>query len=298
MKNNKQIHFFKAYSRLGIINMPWGEKQLNLGVEYGPDAILSEKFISNFHPRPKITKYKFPLPENINKLDYEQTLYQSLKEFSELINKKLKNNETQVVIGGDHSVAFASVIAVLKRVKPNNMGYIQFDSHADLCTFKHSPSKNFHGMVARALLDKNFDSTLLNSLLDEKLLSTNTLYIGNLDIVKEEKDFLTKKKIQIINRSNFLNNIHSVKNRLKIFLSRFNHAHISFDVDVFDKSIVKATGTPSKFGLLKKEIYPLLSVLSEHKNISIDLVEVNPKKNDFDKTLITARDVLAKLLSD
>ena len=32
--------------------------------------------------------------------------------------------------------------------------------------------------------------------------------------------------------------------------------------------------------------------------IFIDLVEVNPKKNDFDKTLITARDVLAKLLSD
>ena len=66
---------------------------------------------------------------------------------------------------------------------------------------------------------------------------------------------------------------------------------------MFDKSIIKATCTPSKFGLLKKEIYPLLLVLAEHKNISIDLVEVNPKKGVHDTTIKTARNVLAKLLS-
>jgi len=168
MKNNKRIHFFKALSRLGMINVPWGENQLNLGVERGPDAILSGNFVARFRPRPTITTYKFPLPEEINKYDYEKVLYESFREFRDVITKNLKTNEIQVVVGGDHSVALASVMAVLERIKPDRIGYIQFDSHTDLCTFTHSPSKNFHGMVSRALLDNKFDSTLLNSLFNEK----------------------------------------------------------------------------------------------------------------------------------
>lgn len=297
MKNNKRIHFFKAYSRLGIINKPWGEKQLNIGVEHGPDAVLSKKFVSSFHPFSKTTEYKFPFPEEINRSEYEQTLYQSLKEFGNMINENLKNDETQVVIGGDHSVAFASVLAVLKRIKTDKVGFIQFDSDADLCTFHYSKSKNFHGMVSRALMDNSFDSALLNSLFNEKLLPSNILYIGNLDVVKEEKKFLADNKIKIIDRLSILNNIDFVKNSLKNFISRFDHLHISFDIDVFDKSIVKATGKPSKIGLLKEEIYPLLLILAQHKNISVDLVEVNPKKEGADETIEIARDVLAMLLS-
>ena len=48
MTNTKRIHFFKAYSRLGIMNVPWGGSEMNLGVEYGSDAILSDEFLSLF----------------------------------------------------------------------------------------------------------------------------------------------------------------------------------------------------------------------------------------------------------
>ena len=63
---------------------------------------------------------------------------------------------------------------------------------------------------------------------------------------------------------------------------------------MFDKSIIKATGTPFKIRTAEKEIYPLLLVLAEHKNISIDLVEVNPKKGVHDTTIKNGKKCVSK----
>ena len=127
------------------------------------------------------------------------------------------------------------------------------------------------------------------------MLPTNTLYIGNLNIVEEEKEFLSFYKIQIINKSDISRDAALIKNVLRDFVMRFDHLHISFDIDVFDKSVVKATGTPSKHGLLEEDIFPLLEVLSEHKEISIDLVEVNPKKEGGKQTVEIAREIICLL---
>src|SRR3989344_6422907 len=185
----QRVHFFKAHTRLGIINTPWGGSELNLGVEKGPDGILTKNYLSYFSINPAVTTYKFPNPQKIKKLRYKKTLSESLRDFTDIILSNSKPNETQVVIGGDHSISFASTAAILKKHEPAKIGYIQFDSHADLCTFTHSPSKNFHGMVTRALLDKRFDVKCISSLLKKRLLPANILYIGNLEVDEKERKF-------------------------------------------------------------------------------------------------------------
>ena len=292
----QRVHFFKAHTRLGIINTPWGGSELNLGVEKGPDGILTKNYLSYFSINPAVTTYKFPNPQKIKKLRYKKTLSESLRDFTDIILSNSKPNETQVVIGGDHSISFASTAAILKKHEPAKIGYIQFDSHADLCTFTHSPSKNFHGMVTRALLDKRFDVKCISSLLKKRLLPANILYIGNLEVDEKERKFLTSHKIKVFDRHDIQKNPNLVKKKLERFMKLFEHLHISFDIDVFDGSLVKATGTPSKSGLLTRDVYPLLTILAKHKNISIDLVEVNPKKEGSKNTIKLARDVLTRLL--
>ncbi|PJC66541.1 hypothetical protein CO018_01610 [Candidatus Beckwithbacteria bacterium CG_4_9_14_0_2_um_filter_47_11] len=295
MKNNKRVHFFKADSRLGMINLPYGEEQLNLGVEDGPDAVLSEKFVSTFQSCPGITKYKFPFPEDIDRLDYEPALYRSLKEFGEVINQNLKTNEIQVVVGGDHAVAMSSLIAVLGRMPAASVGYIQFDSHGDLHTFATSPSGNFHGMWLRPFLGQ-FDKPMIDSLVPQKLQPNQILYIGNLTLESEEVTFMHRNQITNLTREQLVAEPWKSRLFLEKFLKRFPHIHVSFDIDVFDKSVVKATGTPSKAGLFLEDVDPLLELLAQHQDISIDLVEVNPKKAGADGTIKVAREVLTKLL--
>ena len=300
-KAAKTIHFFKAHSRLGMVNVAWRGEDLNLGVEYGPDAILSEEFLDTFSPSPAVSRYTFPLPENINKKDYEKVVAQTSGELADMINDLLTDNEMQVVVGGDHSVALGSVTAVLRKHNPVTTGYIQFDSHADLCTFRLSPTGNFHGMFSRAILDTAFDGQAINALLPKKISPRNVVYIGNLDVaneenvVDEEKKFLKENNIATINRQQILKQNEAVIEQLGQFVNRYKHIHISFDIDVFDRSIAQATGTPPITGFFEADIWPLLEVISKHPNRSVDLVEVNPEKSGAQATIKLAQKVIKQL---
>ena len=89
----------------------------------------------------------------------------------------------------------------------------------------------------------------------------------------------------------------SLKN-IELFIKRFNHVHISFDIDVFDKTLVSATGTPAKKGFNKKEIFEILEIIKRNlKSFSLDLAEVNPKKKEANQTVKLAQEVILEILS-
>lgn len=287
-------HFFKTYSRLGMINVPNKGTKLNLGVEDGPDSVVTEDFLKYFN-NPPVTTYKFPLPENIQKDDYQKIIAQQSKKFSELINTSLPPNEIQVVVGGDHGVVFGSLLAVVSRMDPAGVGYIQFDSHGDVHLFKTSPSGNFHGMWLRPFIGE-FDSSAIASLVPAGLKSNQILFIGNLELDDEEKKIFTSKKIINISSDDLSKDRQKSLSRVKEFIERFDHIHISFDIDVFNRKFVSATGTPAENGLQPKEVFDILDVLALVKRKSIDLVEVNPRKKNSQSTVEIAQKVLLKLI--
>ncbi|MEK7534657.1 MAG: hypothetical protein AAB600_04960 [Patescibacteria group bacterium] len=102
-----KVHFYKAKSRLGIINSPIHQKDLNLGIEDAPDAILTPSFLAK--SRCLVNEFIFTKPEDIDKKDYFSTLAFNFISFKDLISRTLKSNETQVVVGGDNSVTFSSI---------------------------------------------------------------------------------------------------------------------------------------------------------------------------------------------
>lgn len=289
-----RVHFYKAKSRLGIINPPFGQKDLNFGVEDAPDAILTKEFLKQFDS--VVSEFTFSLPEHINKSKYLDLFAHEASSFKDLINRTLKPQEMQVVIGGDNSVTFSSLLALLERVRdPNKLGYIQFDSHGEMNLYATSPTKNFHGMYLRPFLD-SFDIHKIKGLISKKLILKNILFIGDLNLDKEEKVFFNKMGFKNIDRSDVLGRLDLVLKELKEFVSRFDDLHVNFDVDVFNSKEVMATGIPSHKGFVFKDLLPIIKVVSTYKNFSLDLCEVNPKKTGVKETIDIAQKVIAEFL--
>ena len=61
--------------------------------------------------------------------------------------------------------------------------------------------------------------------------------------------------------------------------------YISFDIDVFDPSLVPGVTTPEPGGLIFKEVIEYLQVLKGAKIIGADLVELAP---DYDITFVSS----------
>lgn len=288
-------YFFKAKSRLGLVNPPYGSKNLNIGVEEAPDIILDKTFLSQFKNY-STGEFTFSKPESVPRRNFFKILAKELKDFSKLINKKISSKDIQVVIGGDDSVTFSSLLAVLERANhPLELGYIRFDSHADMNLFKSSPTKNFHGMYHRAFFDK-FDKAEINNLVKYKLNPKNVLFIGNLDLDAEEKNFFRSRNFENINSRQLQNKPNTVIDKVSRFVKKFKHLHVSFDIDCLDFKDAPATGIPAKGGLPFKSIYSLLEIIGRHRLTSIDLVEVNPRLSGAKKTVGIAQEVLRVLL--
>jgi arginase family enzyme len=288
-------HFFKAYSRIGLTHPPIRQLEWNHGVEEGSDAILSHDFLKTFS-NSKVDEYHFTNPEDIKASDYWDVLSKELAEFKELIIQRLASNETQVVIGGDNCVTFSSLLAVLEKASdPTKVGYLQFDSHGEMCSFKGSDSKNFHGMYLRPFFE-HFDIPEIAALVPSQLKSDQALFFGDMVLDGDEPAFFKKQKFINITFNNHQKNMAKNEKLLADFIARYEYIHVNFDVDIFHHSVSKATGIPYDGKWFLKEVLKLLEIISVHPNLSFDLSEVNPKKEGIDQTIKVAQTVLKTVL--
>jgi arginase family enzyme len=210
-----------------------------------------------------------------------------------LIQSSLKPDEIQVVVGGDHSVSFSSLLALFSRFNPAEVGYIQFDAHGDIHLYATSPSKNFHGMYVRPFVEA-FDLPVIANLVTDFLPAENIIYVGNMDLEPAEQEFFVRNNIRQVDQQEL--RLDKFKLELPIFINKFAHIHINFDIDVMDHSLVTATGIPAEQGLFWEEVAPVLNILKTHSSWSLDLVEVNPQKPGAAETIKVAHQILETLL--
>jgi arginase len=276
--------FFKIKSRIGLKNAPIHQKEPNIGVEDGPDAVICGEFLKSF-PQSSVYSYEFPTPEGIIPNCFNQALATTVAECRDAINRSIGPDDTQVVVGEDNSVTFPSVLAVMERMNiSDEMGYIQFDSHGDVNLQATSPTDNFHGMYVRALVD-HFDIPEIEALAAQKLPTNNLLYIGNLDLDPAEQQLFNERAIKNITKSDLIERKTQSLNTLQHFICQFRHLHITFDLDCLDKRTAPATGIPAEDGLELEHITEMFTLLSKHASFSLDVVEVNPRKTGAEQTV-------------
>ena len=178
-------------------------------------------------------------------------------------------NARKINIGGDHSMAFATIADTLNRHP--NAKVIYFDAHGDINTFKASKSKHYHGMPLSYLtgLDKDDRFPIKNLLPFE-----NLLYIGLRCLDSYERKIIYDNNIKYIECDEINKNPAIVIEKINGFIHN-DPVHVSFDVDCMDPTYIPSTGTYVKNGIQLHAAKKVLDYLSKKNVVNLDITELN-----------------------
>jgi len=220
---------------------------------------------------PEETHNYFPEAEYIqvdngNIQESEQILYNKAKEIfansgaspslPSTIYHLPSREKPAVFLGGDHSITYPIFKAFQQSHK--NPFLIIFDAHADCMPHTQEPT---HEEFLEAIISNGFPP--------EKII-----LIGLRKVEREEKEFLDKHKIKILQDPKQIIN-----------LTKNHDLYVSIDIDALDPSIAPAVNYPEPNGLSEKEFFQILIELLKQNPKAIDIVEAVPEKDQDNKTL-------------
>ena len=246
---------------LTLWNIPIKLGQRKTGVEMAYNYFYEHHLFFNLQSKYNI-KFNNYLVKDLNK-----NLLNNLKDYQKIIKHKIKDEDLNIFIGGDHSISIASIS---HKQYTNDDIIIWIDAHTDCNTFKTSNTQNIHGMPVAGLLGllgKDYNNF-------KCIKPNNIVYYGVRSIDDGEKKLIKDNNINTFD----INYIRSNKNHL-LELENFiknKNIHISFDVDALDEKIITSTGTIEKNGLNLQEVNNLFKMISNYNVKSIDIVEFNP----------------------
>jgi arginase len=255
-KKTKQFNMStvsKPYNYPNIILFPHKLGQTKHGVDKAP------KYLNEFvnHDTHKVTQVK----------NYDDLF----KNLNALYNANKKINGKRINIGGDHSMAIATIGYTMNKYP--NAKVIYFDSHADLNTYNASGSKHYHGMPLSFVT--GLDSDKKFKFIKNKLKFDNLLYIGGRCWDIFERDEALKHNIRFLEPKDINNHFTDSMNKILDFVGD-SPVHISFDVDSIDPKYIPSTGTPVKHGIELKNAIKILDNLNNNSNIvNMDITELN-----------------------
>lgn len=206
-------------------------------------------------------------------------LAKSSKQMLELTYKKtkefLKQGKFVVLVGGEHSISYASIKATVEKHK--TLTVLQFDAHADLQQAYEGNPWSHASVMARV-----------------KELP------GIVKIVAVGIRSMSKEELPYLDRANtfFSNQIDETARCLNQILERLEGPiYITFDLDVFDSSLMPSTGTPEPGGLFWTNALKILKRVFEEKDVvGFDVVELLPSPSNPAPDYLAAK-LIYKLLS-
>lgn len=206
-----------------------------------------------------------------------QGLFVLYKEICAEVNK----GNFLLTIGGDHSIAAASLSALVD-TRYKDLSVIWVDAHADANTPMTSPSLHYHGMPAAHLLgwfEKNppgFEWFSETAVLQESRFA----FIGLRDIDPLEGELLKKSGVHYYTMRDVdeLGIAKVIKSALnKIDPNNIRPLHLSLDIDAVDPLFAPGTGTLARGGLTYREIHYICEEMAmTNRLVSMDMVEINP----------------------
>lgn len=165
-------------------------------------------------------------------------------------------NKFVIALGGDHSVTIGLVKA--QEQIHQDFSVIILDAHADFRDSWNNSSLN-HACVAKQV-SKKHDLALLG--------------IRSMDI-DEKKQIDNNENVHLLKAYGFtLDKLKEILPKLK------DKVYISIDVDVFDPSFIRNTGTPEPGGFNWNQMIAILKTIFKNKEVvAADIVEFSPKEN-------------------
>jgi agmatinase len=168
------------------------------------------------------------------------------------VTELVEGGKKVLILGGEHLITYPVLQAVKKGFA--DVQIVHFDAHCDLRD-DYEGQKLSHATVMKRV---------------KELGGSEMFQIGIRSGTRREFEELTS--------------VDSPES-LAIRLDRNKPAYITFDLDVFDPSLVTGVTTPEPGGLTFNEVMAYFSVLAEMNIIGADIVELAP---DYDATFVSS----------
>ena len=168
------------------------------------------------------------------------------------VKKYIQQKKFVTVFGGEHSISIGTIRAFKDSFK--NLTVLHLDAHADLRNEYNGTPYNHACAVYEASK------------------TTNLIQVGIRSMDSSEKE--TMNKDQVFFAEQMIYDDSWVDRAIDMMTDQ---VFITFDVDVFDPSIMPSTGTPEPGGLLWNETIEFLKKVFMDKNVvGFDIVELCP----------------------
>jgi len=255
-----------SFKETKVIIVPFGFEATTtygVGAKNGPKAIIKassqvelfdEELWQETYKKIKIATLKTVVPP--------KSVFGAKKQLAGLVSKILREKKLPIILGGEHSITPLIIESYVKNGF-KNFSILQFDAHADLRD-GYLGQKYSHAAAMKRCLDFG---------------GINLVQIGVRNISNENNELVFWRKNQKRIKTFWAKD----KKRWKIaeilkHLKR--NVYLTFDVDVFNSSIMPSTGTPEPGGLGWYEVLDVLcEVCRQRKIIGTDFVELAPIKN-------------------
>ncbi len=173
------------------------------------------------------------------------------------VQSLLADEKIPGILGGEHSLTPAAVKAVAEKYK--RLSVLQLDAHADLRD-TYEGKKDSHACAMRRVLE-----------------ICPAVQAGLRSLSASEWEWARKTgQAEKMHFARKLDDLEQIVEQLH------KDVYLTIDVDVFDPSVVPATGTPEPGGLFWYEVLDLLKAVCAKKNIvGFDVVELSPRRGDL-----------------
>jgi agmatinase len=190
-----------------------------------------------------------------------------------------------VVLGGDHSIGYPDIRGLAPYVD-GNIGIIHFDRHTDMSEYNYD--ERMHGTPF-------FHATNIPNAPPSNLVQIGIGgWTGNRAGVKNARERgATSITITDIERWG-LERIAEIA--LEIAWKNARAVFLSFDIDSIDPAFAPGTGTPEAGGLLPREAFRILHIVTREGLAGMEVVEVAPPYDVADVTSLLGVRVINDVL--
>ncbi len=280
---------------LKIFQAPLALGSFSNGVDQGPDAMLREGLLTALAHN----GIKAEVRESIE-ADGEPIDKGKLRNFDAVVNfnrellgqitESTNRGDIALTLGGDHSIGMGSMLATKQRHAGACIVYI--DAHPDCSNPEETLTGNLHGMpLSTALgdaLHAEFGGPHYNY--DEVII------LGAKDMDDHEVRYMQAKGIRYITMDEITEQgvAHAFTTARELVGER--PLHVALDIDSVDVSEAPGTGIINQGGLSYREVGYLCRKLSELNIVAVDVVEVNPARDEEGKTVQLGIELAVSLL--
>ncbi len=276
------------------------------GASLGPDALRVAGVVSALQQRGFAVHDHGNLQGPLNPWHPPVNGYRHLAEVTQwnqaiyaAVSSALAEQQLPILLGGDHCLSIGSISAIAKHCHTHqrSLRVVWLDAHADFNTSTITPSGNLHGMPVACLCGHGPEALTTLAGYAPALQADWIRQIGVRSVDEEEKRFVQSQGLEIFDmRCIDEIGMRQTMERALSGMAPDTHLHLSFDIDFLDPDIAPGVGTPVRGGPTYREAQLCMEMIADSGCLaSIDLMELNPARDERNRTAELAVDLLESL---